>query len=114
MLTLITQPINKVLTLFITSHDFDFIPLSRQAKYFIMDIKGVIKRHGFDVKDVAAIMGITPTGLSQHINGNPTVDTLQRIATAIGCNVSEFFGAAGTRDALQCPHCGKPITVRIE
>ena len=36
-------------------------------------------------------MGITPTGLSQHINGNPTVGVLERIAGAIGCDISELF-----------------------
>lgn len=36
-------------------------------------------------------MGITPVGLSQHINGNPSVEVLERIAAAIGCNVGDFF-----------------------
>ncbi len=35
-------------------------------------------------------MGITPVGLSQHINGNPSVEVLERIAAAIGCNVGDF------------------------
>lgn len=77
-------------------------------------IKEIIKAKGLTMQQVADRLNIARDTLTRNINGNPTVDTLQRIATAIGCNVSEFFGAAGTRDALQCPHCGKPITVRIE
>ncbi len=77
-------------------------------------IKEIIKAKGLTMQQVADRLNIARDTLTRNINGNPTVDTLQRIATAIGCNVSEFFGAAGTRDALQCPHCGKPITVKIE
>ena len=49
-----------------------------------MDIKKVIKAKGLAVKTVADRMGITPVGLSQHINGNPSVEVLERIAVAIG------------------------------
>ena len=57
-----------------------------------MDIKGAIKAHGLTVKEVAERMGITSVGLSQHINGNPSVEVLHRIASAVGCEVGEFFG----------------------
>ena len=55
-----------------------------------MDIKRTIKANGLTVKEVAEKMGITPVGLSQHINGNPSVEVLERIAAAIGCNVGDF------------------------
>ena len=48
-----------------------------------MDIKRTIKANGLTVKEVAEKMGITPVGLSQHINGNPSVEVLERIAAAI-------------------------------
>lgn len=56
-----------------------------------MDIKKVLKARGVSAKDVAEKMGITPIGLSQHINGNPSVQVLERIAEAIGCEVGDFF-----------------------
>lgn len=66
-----------------------------------LDIKSAIKKHGLEIREVANRMGITPTGLSQHINGkmykgqrvapNPSLDVLERIASAIGCNVVELF-----------------------
>lgn len=60
-----------------------------------MDIKRVIKANKLTVKEVAEIMGITPIGLSQHINGNPSVEVLERIAAAIGCEVGDFFDNSG-------------------
>ncbi|MBO7263375.1 MAG: helix-turn-helix transcriptional regulator [Alistipes sp.] len=56
-----------------------------------MDIKRVLKARGVSAKDVAEKMGITAIGLSQHINGNPSVQVLERIAEAVGCEVGDFF-----------------------
>lgn len=75
-----------------------------------MDIKKVIKTKGLTVKEVAERMDITPIGLSQHINGNPSVQVLERIAAAIGCEVGDFFAAQPT-NTINCPYCGKPIKV---
>lgn len=81
-----------------------------------MNIKGVIKEKGFTIEQVAGKMGITRITLTQCLSGNPTVNTLQRIAEAINCNVSDFF--MDEIDTTQnnkstCPHCGKPIEVSI-
>ncbi|MFR9248481.1 MAG: helix-turn-helix domain-containing protein [Alistipes shahii] len=78
-----------------------------------MDIKRTIKANGLTVKEVAEKMGITPVGLSQHINGNPSVEVLERIAAAIGCNVGDFFAPQPT-NTITCPHCGKLIKVEKE
>lgn len=78
-----------------------------------LNIKSAIKGRGLEVREVAARMGITPTGLSNHINGNPTVEVLKRIASAIGCDVAELFDRPeGTPEAsITCPHCGKRIAL---
>lgn len=75
-----------------------------------MDIKRIIKAKGLTVREVAVRMNITPIGLSQHINGNPSVQVLERIALAIGCEVRDFFVPQPT-DTINCPYCGKPIKV---
>lgn len=54
-------------------------------------IKEVIKEKGTSVQALADKMGINRVGLSNHINGNPSVEVLERIATALGVEVSELF-----------------------
>lgn len=80
-----------------------------------LNIKKTIKDYGLEVREVAKRMEISPTGLSQHINGNPSVEVLQRIANAIGCDVYELFEQPN-KDALtfSCPHCGKDIKIKVE
>lgn len=78
-----------------------------------LDIKRVIREKGMTVQEVADNMGISRTGLSQHINGNPSVDVLERIANAIGCSVAEFFEKP-KEPTFVCPHCGKEINIKLE
>ena len=79
-----------------------------------LNIKKAIKKHGLEAREVAKKMDITPTGLSQHINGNPSVEVLERIANAIGCDISELFEQP-KKDGLSltCPHCGKDINIKV-
>lgn len=57
-----------------------------------MDIIKVIKKHGKSISDVAESMNISKGTLSNMLSrGNMTVDTLRRIARAVGCNIAEFF-----------------------
>lgn len=93
----------------ITFGEFDYICSVNLYRY-IMDIKKVIKTNGLTVKEVAERMGITREGLSNHINGNPSVQVLERIAAAIGCDVGDFFTPQPT-NTITCPHCGKLIKV---
>ncbi|WP_307995330.1 helix-turn-helix transcriptional regulator [uncultured Bacteroides sp.] len=80
-----------------------------------LNIKRAIKEHGLEVREVAKRMEITPTGLSQHINGNPSVEVLERIASAIGCDISELFDQPkNNTTGIACPHCGKNIKIKIE
>ncbi len=78
-------------------------------------IKEVIKEKGMTITELADKMGINRVNLSNMVNGNPTVETLNRIADAIGCPVTELF-VQPQKDALMinCPHCGKDITIKVE
>ena len=87
------------------------ITLQPKIKVMGLNIKKTIKENGLEVREVAKRMGITPTGLSQHINGNPSVEVLNRIADAIGCDVSELFEQP-TKDTINCPNCG--IRLKLE
>ena len=84
-----------------------------------MDIKGVIKAHGFTLIDVADKMGITKGGISQIVNGSPNIKTLRTIADIIGCKVGDFFKDEMTEEiesspVIKCPQCGKELHIIIE
>jgi transcriptional regulator with XRE-family HTH domain len=76
-----------------------------------LNIKKTIKGYGLEVREVARRMEITPTGLSQHINGNPSVEVLERIAAAIKCDVSELFERPQD-NTITCPKCGTTLEVK--
>ena len=57
----------------------------------IMDIKKTIKDKGYTISLVAEKMGINRVTLTNMISGNPTYNTMCRVAEAIGCSVVDFF-----------------------
>lgn len=61
-----------------------------------MNIKNVIKSHGWTIEKVAAKMKISQPSLSSIINGNPTLAKLQEIASIIGISVSELLADENT------------------
>lgn len=56
-----------------------------------LNIKACFDRHGLLAKEVAARMGMTNVNLSYHIHRNPSLEILQRIADAVGCDIVELF-----------------------
>ena len=78
-----------------------------------LNIKKAIKEKGLTSIEVAKRMGITTVGLSQHINGNPSVDTLERIAKAIEIDISELIDKIQVGSEFNCPHCGNPIKINL-
>lgn len=76
-------------------------------------IKEVIKEKGLTVQEVADKMGINRVGLSNHINGNPSVEILQRIADALDVNITDLFEQPKS-DVITCPNCGTRLKVTKE
>lgn len=63
-----------------------------------MDVKSIVKRHGFTMEAVASRMtslrgnSVSKGNLSNTVNhGNPTIGYLQQIADVIGASRAEFF-----------------------
>ena len=74
-------------------------------------IKEVIKEEGLSVQEVADRMGISRVGLSQHLNGNPSVEVIDRIAQAMNVPVWRFFASKEEiieqeKNTITCPKCG--------
>ena len=55
-----------------------------------MDIKKVIKDHGYNSQKIAKALNISQQAVSQAINGNPSLSRLQEIAGVLGIPVSEL------------------------
>ena len=89
----------------------------RKLKHYDMDlrIKEVIKEKGMTITELADKMGINRVNLSNMVNGNPTVETLNKIADALEVSVTELFEQSKPGTAsLSCPHCGKSINIKAE
>lgn len=78
-----------------------------------MRIREVLKEKGLRASELAKKIGMSESGLNQHINGNPSVKTLEKIADALGVSITELFEKR-PEPTLKCPHCGKEIHIKIE
>lgn len=78
-----------------------------------MRVKELLKEKGLTAKELAGKIGISEAALSLSLKGNPTLERLIQIATALDVPVSDLF-AAPSEGVITCPHCGKPITLKTE
>lgn len=57
--------------------------------------------------------GISQASVSQIINGNPTLDKLQEIASILGISVSELVRDDENRSpSITCPKCGAKFELK--
>ena len=79
-------------------------------------IKDVLKKYGITQIALAERLGINRVSLNTTLN-NPNIklSTLDKIADAIGCDVTEFFSPADTADhnTITCPHCGAKLVINL-
>lgn len=57
----------------------------------MLRIKEILKEQGKTQIDLANELSVTPIGLNKMINGNPTLETLQKIATVLNVEVVDLF-----------------------
>ena len=67
-------------------------------------VKEICKTRGLLMEELAEKLGVTRITLTRNINGNPTIETLERIASALGVPVTELFDPPST-DIITCPQC---------
>ena len=77
-------------------------------------IKELLKEKGITISNLAEQIGTTQTSLSRALgdNGNPTYETLNKIANVLNVEMSELFKSNGL--SITCPHCGKDINIKVE
>ena len=80
-----------------------------------MRVKELLKERGMAAKELAAKLGMTETGLSIAISdkGNPPLQRLQQIATALEVPITDLFDTPSS-DTVSCPYCGNKIKVGKE
>ena len=80
-------------------------------------IKELCREKGMTISAIAEHIGTTQTSLSRALgeNGNPTLETLDKIANALNVHITELFEQPQSNEAgITCPHCGKSITIKVE
>lgn len=74
-------------------------------------VKEICKDQGITLADLAGKLQITASALSQNLK-KPSFDTLDKLASALNVEVAELF--ASSKSQIVCPHCGKPLNIKIE
>lgn len=84
------------------------------TKYNIMeiDIKGVAKRHGVTINDIAARLGVSRQTVHYYTEQGDRLPVAQlvRIAEAIGCELAELLDEG--KNVIRCPHCGALLELK--
>lgn len=83
----------------------------------MVDIRKKIKDAGFTLEEIGTKIGKSKSQMTVIVNGkgNPTIKTLELIADAMKISVSELLADNTTpAHSLTCPHCGKPLSIKIE
>ena len=79
-----------------------------------MDIKKKIQQYGMTTTQVAGKMGIKAPTLSKMLKNQSSLkmSSLERIAEAVGCTVSELVSDDTTK--FTCPKCGAKFTIEFK
>lgn len=77
-------------------------------------IRELLKERGLTISYLAEQIGTTQTSLSRALGkkGNPTYETLSKIAKVLSIDISELFKSNGI--SISCPHCGKSINIKVD
>ena len=73
-------------------------------------IKEICRAKGVTITQLAEKLSIKQESLSRAINGNPTKDTLERIASVLDVPVADLFDQPAS-DIVNCPKCGAKLKI---
>ena len=83
------------------------------------NIKKVAREHGTNIKEISQQLGVLPNNLSRRINSPKlTMEDLQKIATAIGCEIEDILTVDKVNKVnkvinCDCPTCGERLDISI-
>lgn len=85
-------------------------------------IKEVMREKGIMSKTLQEALGMTQASVSYIVNNktNPSLDTLQRIAEILEVPIWRLFYKETPKElqpaqpSIVCPHCGKPINIKVD
>ena len=76
-------------------------------------VKQICKEQGLTLKELAAKLEISETGLRKILAGNPTIGTLEKIAGVLGVGCIDLLETPKEAKVI-CPHCGKVINIELK
>lgn len=76
-------------------------------------VKEICKEKGILFKDLAEKIGVSDVGLRKQVQGNPTIETLQKIADALEVAISDLF-VIPKANTIHCPNCGVELHLTTE
>lgn len=84
----------------------------------MLRIKEVAQEKGYSMQELAQKLGITPETLTRQASskGNPTKNTLEKIAGALGVEIVDLFEVRQATKAnfIICPHCMREISIEVK
>lgn len=76
-------------------------------------VKVIAKAKGITLESLANSLGYTRQNLTKTLANNPTISTLEKIADALGVELTELFEAKSVQKIV-CLHCGKPLYIEFK
>ena len=65
--------------------------ISDGMKILADNVKRICREQGKQLKDLSGEMGIDPASLTRALNGNARLDTIEKIANALGVSIKSLF-----------------------
>lgn len=92
-----------------------FIFVSTYNLNIMLRVQEICKQQNITMQELAKRMGITYQALYAAVSGNPTIGKLSSIAEALDVPMTDLFEQPQRCTAsINCPHCGKSITIKVE
>ena len=68
-----------------------FVLLTLKCIDMKLRVKEICKEKGITMESLSDLLKITPNTLTRNVNGNPTIETLEKMASALEIQITELF-----------------------